>query len=224
MTYRKRTFAAFLAVIIIIGIVFLFGFNHPSRLTLDASEIFENNAPRQSKSLDGTTFLFVIAPKNFRDEELLTTKALLEKDGAKTTVVSTTSDTVVGMLGAKIVPDGLLSDVDLSKYDGVVFVGGSGTTVLWDNPVAHKIAIEANKSGKIVAAICYGPIILARAGILKNCNATVSPSVSKEIEKYGADYTGKEIAICGNIVTANGPKAVEVFAESIEKMLLQMER
>ena len=224
MTYRKRTFFAFATIIIVIGIAVLLGLHHPRRLALDASEAFSNDNSRQSKPLDGISLLFVIAPKNFRDEELLTTKALLEKDGAKTTIVSTTLDTVVGMLGAKVVPDGLLSNADILKYDGIVFVGGSGTTVLWDNANAHKIAVEAHNSGKVVAAICFGPVILARAGLLKNCNATVSSSVSKELEKHAAKYTGKQVAICGNIVTANGPRAVNLFAAGIEKMLLQMKK
>ena len=224
MTYRKRTFFAFIVILALMGVAFIFGLRHPRQMALDASEAFDKNNGESEETLAGRSLLFVIAPKNFRDEELLTTKSILESKGVKATIASTTRDTVVGMLGAKVLPEKLISNVDLSKYDGVVFVGGSGTTMLWDNRTAHKLAVEAKESGKIVAAICFGPVILARAGILKNCNATVSPSVSEEIERYGAHYTGKPVAICGRIITANGPKSVELFAEAIEKLLMQMEK
>ncbi|MEM5813391.1 MAG: DJ-1/PfpI family protein [Candidatus Aenigmatarchaeota archaeon] len=40
-----------------------------------------------------------------------------------------------------------------------------------------------------------------------------------ELKKNGARYTGKDVEIDGNIITANGPQAAEKFGKEIEKAL-----
>ncbi len=178
-------------------------------------------APKEEKPLSGKKVLFVVAPKNFRDEELLETEKILSGYGAKSTLASTTKGNVVGMLGAVVRPNALLSEVDPKDYDVVVFVGGSGCPVLWDNEDAHRIAQEAYKAGKLVAAICLAPVILARAGLLKDCKATVFETAKGELVKGGAKYVEKSVVRCGRIITANGPKAVRRFAEAIKEALTE---
>ena len=49
--------------------------------------------------------LLIIAPKNFRDEELFDTKAALDGAGIDTIVASRATAEVTGMLGRSIKPD-----------------------------------------------------------------------------------------------------------------------
>ena len=81
---------------------------------------------------EGKSVCLVIAPRDFRDEELIETRKELESAGAKVTLVSTHTKPVKGMLGAVARPDGLITQVDPARYDAVVFIGGSGTTALFD--------------------------------------------------------------------------------------------
>ena len=173
--------------------------------------------------LDGKKILFVVPARNFRDEELFDTRKNLTDAGAQSWVASTVGDSITGMLLAKVKPDGLLGDAKIANFDAVIFVGGSGATALWDNKDAHKLAQEAQKQNKVIGAICLAPVILARAGVLRNCSAAVFESAKGELEKAGVKYVQKEVAVCGNIITANGPGAVQKFAVEIKNALTKQQ-
>lgn len=159
--------------------------------------------------------VMVIAHQGFRDEELLEPKAILEKHGISVRVASTELSLAKGKLGASVMPDILLKDVAASDFDGVVFIGGTGCLIYWDDPFAHKLLKEAVLSGKIVAGICSGSVILARAGILSGKRATVFPGDSKELIDNKAVYTASPVEVDGKIITASGPAAAKAFGERI---------
>jgi protease I len=164
---------------------------------------------------DVKNILMIVASQNFRDEELLQPMEKFVKAGFKVKVASTVSGEVKGMLGAKIKPDLLLKDVSVNDYDAVVFVGGGGAAQYFDDPVAHKIAQEAVKSDKVLAAICIAPVILAKAGVLKGKKATVWSTEGAELQTYGAKFTGEKVVKDGTIITGNGPFSALPFAQEI---------
>jgi len=61
----------------------------------------------------------------------------------------------------------LISKINIDNYDAVVFVGGGGATEYFNDSIAHKIVKESIAKGKVLAAICIAPNILANAGVLK---------------------------------------------------------
>ena len=93
-------------------------------------------------------------------------------------------------------------------------------------PRAVEIAKEA-QGHPVLAAICWAPTILAKAGVLSGKKATVWKGDDAEygmttdamLERSGADFTGAEVTVDGNIVTGNGPAAAQKFAEAVEKKL-----
>ena len=171
--------------------------------------------------LTDKTILMVVAPFNFRDEELFVPKEFFEKNGIKVVVASKEEGIANGMLGGSINVDVRVSDADASDYDAVVFVGGSGvdSQMLYDDPGYLKLAKDTNDAGKLICAICLGPMIPANAGLLSGRNATVFISGVSYIEERGANYTGAPVTRDGRIITAEGPNAAEEFAETITKAL-----
>jgi len=164
---------------------------------------------------NATNVVMIIAHHNFRDEELFVTKEILEKHGVKVTVASSALTPAKGMLGGVYKPDLLFQNIKIDDYDAIIFVGGMGATEYWDNEIAHRLAQEAFKKGKVVAAICIAPVTLAKAGLLKGKKATVWSSEAGQLESAGAIYTGKPVEKDGLIITANGPWSAQAFAESI---------
>lgn len=161
--------------------------------------------------------LFIIAQKNFRDEELSKPKKILEDAGYKTEVASITTDFAQGMLGARIKPDLAVKDANAGNYEYVVVVGGSGAPSLAD----HAEVLELLRNAKRTAAICLGPMVLAKAGVLSGKKATVyktSESV-KALEEGDATFVDKSLVKDGTLVTANGPGAAEEFGRSILNVL-----
>jgi protease I len=159
--------------------------------------------------------VLVIPHENFRDEELFETKKALEEAGIEVKVASTELSAAKGKLGGVAEPDIMLADINMDNFDALVFIGGLGCLVYWDDPLAHKLLNDSFSSGKITAGICSSVVTLAKAGILKEKRATVYPGDSKELIDRGINYTASEVEEDGNIITASGPKAAYDFGKKI---------
>lgn len=159
----------------------------------------------------------IIGPKNFRDEELFVPKKQFEEQGIKVVVASATTSVATGMLKGKVKPDLALKAVSVKNYDAVIFVGGVGARTYYTSELAHRVAREAVKEGKILAAICLAPNILANAGLLRGKEATCWNS--SNLKEKGAKYRKAEVVKDGRIITANGPKAAAEFGRAIIKAL-----
>jgi protease I len=163
--------------------------------------------------------LMIIAPRNFRDEELFDTKEELESYGNSVFIASTKTDTATGMLGGTVKPDTTIDNVNVDDYDAVVFVGGSGSSIYFNNQKAHEIARDASDKGKVIGAICIAPSTIANAGLLKGKKATSFPSEERNLRSKGANYTGKPVEKDGNIITADGPRSARNFGRMIAESL-----
>ena len=157
----------------------------------------------------------IIAHKNFRDEELFETRGALAEAGVETVVASTKRGLIRGMLGGRAEATVLLKDVFVNDYDAIIFVGGSGAKQYFNNRVALNIARQAEQQGKVLAAICIAPAILANAGVLDGVRATSFSSERVRLKKVGAVYTGSAVERDGLIITASGPRAARQFGEII---------
>ncbi|MFA5303182.1 MAG: DJ-1/PfpI family protein [Candidatus Nanoarchaeia archaeon] len=165
--------------------------------------------------------LIIVANKNFRDEELFITKSELENYKIKTIVASSEMTECTGMLKKTIMPDMLVSDARVENYDSIIFIGGMGISQYFNDSAILSLAKQFYAQGKVVAAICIAPVILANSGILKGKKATVSRSMVGDIVKEGAEYVGQSCVVDGKIITANGPSASKEFAKKIAILLLK---
>ena len=163
--------------------------------------------------------LMVIAPAVFRDEEYAHPKEVLEGRGASVTTASTRVGTCQGKLGMTAEATLAVADANAADYDAVVFIGGGGAAVFFDDPLAHTLARSALESGKVLAAICIAPSILARAGLLDGVRATAFASQHDDLVAHGALWTGAPVEVDGRIITANGPAAARDFGSAIADML-----
>ncbi|UCH89694.1 MAG: DJ-1/PfpI family protein [Thermoplasmata archaeon] len=173
-------------------------------------------------NISGKKALMIIAPKNFRDEELFHTKEEIEKAGGAVTIASTTVGQATGMFGATANPNITIDSANVDEYDVIIFVGGGGSEIYFENPRALQIARDAYSKNKLVTAICIAPSILANAKLLQGRSATVWAGDKKYVgilERNGAKFTGKSVQVDGRIITANGPEAARKFGATIVKNL-----
>lgn len=164
--------------------------------------------------------VLIIAKEIFRDEELFDTQAALEEAGVATTIASSIVGTCKGKLGRNAESTVLIDDVSADDFNAVVFVGGIGAMEYYDSEVALALAKDTYNKGKVIAAICIAPRILANAGLLEGRTATCYESEGDAIADLGANYTANDVEQDGMIVTANGPHAATEFGETIAKLLL----
>lgn len=169
--------------------------------------------------LSNKKILMVVAPENFRDEEYLETKKALEEYLVKVAAASTKIGKARGAGGVVIDIDLTLNEINFNNYDGIVFVGGPGMAEMVEHGGLIQLAQKFYNNGKIVAAICVAPAILAKAGILANKRATGWEGVKEELIKNGAHYTGMSVEVDNKVVTANGPRAAHEFGHKIIELL-----
>lgn len=120
---------------------------------------------------------------------------------------------VKSIFGITIKPDILISKINIDNYDAIVFVGGGGAKEYFNDSIAHKIVKESIAKGKVLAAICIAPNILANAGVLKDKKPTCF--YPKNIIEKGAIYSGKTVEQDGKIITAEDPHVAQDFAKAI---------
>ena len=163
--------------------------------------------------------VMVIAPEIFRDEEYAEPKNVLESRGAHVVTASLTPGECIGKLGMRAVAELSVAQAARAEWDAVVFVGGAGAAVFFDDENAHDLARAALRGGHVLSAICIAPSTLAHAGLLEGVSATAFPSQEQDLRSHGARWTGDAVACDGSIVTANGPEAATEFGETIAEML-----
>lgn len=172
--------------------------------------------------------ILVVAQHGFQDKEFSDTKEALRSKGFKCDVAAKTLNKASGKSGLEIMPDLTIEDAleSLDMYAGVVFIGGPGATAYFDDKSALELSKLTFEKGKIIAAICIAPMILAKAGILKYKYATVWDSDNKQsayFKQHSIKYTGEDVTVDENIVTGNGPDAAKKFGEKIAEILEKLE-
>ena len=163
--------------------------------------------------------VLIIAKEIFRDEELFDTQKALEEAHVKTVVASSVLGNCKGKLGAVANATMLIEEIAADNFDAVVFVGGEGAMEYYDNPTALDLAKDALAKGKVLAAICIAPRILANAGLLSGKKATCYESEAKALKKSGAEFTGANVEQDGKIITGNGPHAATEFGQTIAEAI-----
>lgn len=153
--------------------------------------------------------------------ELYDVSQALTGEGASVTTASFTAGEVSGQIHAQISFD----DVDVSRYDAIFIPGGSGPKNIIYHPDCQKafdILVQANDQGKLIAAICHGPWVLAAADLVDGRRVTcyADAKMIDALVNGGADvFTSISVIRDGNIITANGPDAVHDFTHEMIKAL-----
>ena len=159
------------------------------------------------------------APQYYCDEELFHIRAALAKKNVGLVVASTTTAEALGeRLGVKIKPDITIHEVDMKEFVGIVIGSGTGCKEsLWQDGNLRKIVKLAYAQNKFVAAGCNAPVVLARAGILKERRATVFPNNENimELKNAAAVYKNEPVVVDGNIITSRDLLALKDFAGEI---------
>lgn len=163
--------------------------------------------------------VMIIAQKDFRDEEYLDTKAALEHNGIEVRVAAPGDMEAEGKFGERVMPGLSIADIKTEYFSACVLIGGSGAYSLIENSILRTLIQKFYNEGKVVAAICIAPAILAGAGLLYGKRATIHESGINYLEKIGAIYIDNDLVVDGNIITANGPAVSSRFGQEIANQL-----
>ena len=103
------------------------------------------------------------------------------------------------------------ADVDPTQYQAIIVPGGDTDAVLEDESLI-KLLTTASEAGAALGAICAGPRLLAKAGLLRGRKFTHGFGADSALPEWeGGTYVDELVVTDGNVVTAK-PQAYIDFA------------
>lgn len=116
--------------------------------------------------------------------------------------------------------DRTADQIKVDEYDAVFIPGGAWNP---DNLRNDKDVIrfiqEFNKSGKLIAAICHGPVVLASADILKGKKLTGYWNIQVDLKNAGGEVLEQPVVTDGNLITSRHPIDVSDFSIAVKNWL-----
>ena len=169
-------------------------------------------------------FVYMLVCDGFEESEAVVTADILERGGVEVKFVSPYGKfKALGSHGFVLEMNDRFSnaeeyDARFNDADAVILPGGKqGTENLKASQAVRKMVREYSDSGRIVAAICAAPTVLASAGLLSGKKYTCYPGFESGIK--GAEYTGAPCEIDGNIITGKSMGCATEFGLGILKEL-----
>ncbi|CDW56654.1 protein DJ 1 [Trichuris trichiura] len=128
--------------------------------------------------------------------------------------------------GVKVVPDKSFDVVKGDKFDAVVLPGGmGGATLFCKSENVGKLLKKQEEEGRLIAAICAGPLALTTHKIATGRSVTCHPSVKEQMEQTGSHkYSNGRVVHDGLVVTSQGPGTAFEFALKLVEILVSKEK
>lgn len=143
----------------------------------------------------------------------------MKEEGAGLIVIGPEKKTFTGKNGLKASADRGIHEVEPADFDALIIPGGYSP----DRMRRSQAMVEFEKAiyldGKVIAAICHAPWMLASAEILEGKTVTSFFSIKDDILHAGAEWVDKEVVVDGNIITSRKPDDLPAFCQAIIKAL-----
>jgi 4-methyl-5(b-hydroxyethyl)-thiazole monophosphate biosynthesis len=120
----------------------------------------------------------------------------------------------------RVLPHITFEEIETSEYEGIIIPGGDLYHIKDSDPL-FRLVEKFYSQNKVVAAICSGAYVLARAGLLKDNLYTVT--LNKEQRNFLGcfsedNFTYETIVKSKNIITAQGHAFVEFGLEMAKRL------
>lgn len=154
------------------------------------------------------------------DSEFIYPYYRLMEAGYEVDVLAPHPGTFKGKRGGSFDAMHAVSPENAEQYDALFIPGGYAPDRLRRHKKVLELVRNVHILGKPVAAVCHGPWVLISAEIVKGKNVTGFVSIRDDLNNAGAIYTGKNVEVDGNLITATDPSALP---QMIRELLRQLE-
>ncbi len=163
--------------------------------------------------------VYIILGDGFEEMEAIAPYDILRRGGVDVNFAGVCDMVVCGAHGIQVAADCLAEDIDLGDAEMIVVPGGLGGVESIEGSADTMVLIkEAYDSGIYVAAICAGPRVLAKLGILDGKTAVCYPGMEEEC--VGGNMTQRTSTVCdGKVITGRGPGACIDFGLKLLEIL-----
>lgn len=168
--------------------------------------------------------VYIILADGFEETEAIAPYDMLKRAGVETQFAGVGGDLIKSGRGVTVKTETTVDKIDAANADMIVCPGG---LVGVDNILASETAMKAVKcaydNGRLTAAICAGPTVLARLGILEGKNAVCYPGLEERMT--GANISQAESTVRdGLVITGRGAGAAIDFGLRLVEELCGREK
>jgi 4-methyl-5(b-hydroxyethyl)-thiazole monophosphate biosynthesis len=157
----------------------------------------------------------VLLADGFEEIEAVTIIDVLRRGEVAVTTASLGPKHVTGSHAIVIEADALLADLAVEDFDALVLPGGPAAKTLREDVHAQASIQRAQRSGKLLGAVCAAPTALEVAGVLAGKRATVYPGNRLP----SASLVEERVVEDGQVVTSRGPGTTMAFALKLVERL-----
>ena len=146
----------------------------------------------------------VILAEGFEEVEAIAPVDLLRRAGIECVTVSLSEERLVSSSrGIPMLADQSWEAFDFESCDGLVLPGGlAGTERLLADARVEVLLRRYAAEGKLTAAICAAPTVLAKAGLLEGRRAICYPGLEEKLR--GATVCCERVVRDGTVITSRG--------------------
>ena len=156
----------------------------------------------------------ILLERDYQEMEAWYPYYRLQEAGFTPEFIAPEKKTYPGKSGYPAPADRTFEEARAESYQGVLVPGGFAPDFLRRCPPSIEFVRQAHKMGKVIAAICHGPWILASANILKGKKATCFFAIADDIKNAGAHYVDAEVVTDGRLVTSRKPEDLPAFCKA----------
>ena len=155
--------------------------------------------------------VYVLLGNGFEEIEAIAPIDLLRRAGISVLTVGITGKTVYGGHNIGVEADITIDEMDLTDLEMIILPGGLGGVA---SARASQQALDALRfaweNGKLTAAICAGPTVLADLGITDGKNATCYPGCEGGMGSAIVDSAAASVTD-GRLITGASPGCAVAF-------------
>ena len=161
--------------------------------------------------------------EGFEEIEAVTNIDVLRRAGLEVITAGVEKKEVEGDHGLKIEADLLLDEVEINELDAIVLPGGMpGADNLKNSDKLLWLISELDDREGLIAAICAAPMVLDKAGVIKDKNATSYPGFGEKMPS--CNYHEERVVRDHNVITGRGPGVAMEFALEVVRYLIGHEK
>lgn len=159
--------------------------------------------------------VYILLADGFEEVEAVSPADALRRARVDVQLVGVTGMTVTASHGLRVAADVSLADIDPASCEAMIVPGGlRGVENLKASPAALAAIKKAFDAGRLTCAICAGPTVLARLGILEGRKAVCYPGMEGELTG-AAPQPGARVVTDGAVITGRSAGTSWDFALAI---------
>lgn len=162
--------------------------------------------------------VIVVLAAGFEEIEFSAVVDILRRAEIEVTVAGLQEGLIQGARKVRIMPDISIDKISSNDFDAVVLPGGyPGFENLGKDKRVIRLIQEMDTQGKYICAICGAPVVLSKAGVLKDRKATIYPGIKDRLPD--AQYVDERVVVDNKLITSQGPGTALEFALKLVEIL-----